>query len=312
MIEVVRYSQEDKTEWDEFVSRAKNGMFLFKRDYMDYHRDRFVDHSVMIYRDRKLVALMPANFENYTVYTHSGLTFGGLIMGSGMRQALMLDVFKELIIYLKKFEFNCLIYKSIPHIYHRLPAEEDLYAIFINSGKLIRRDASSTIRTNETKKYSKGRKHSLKKAEKIGLTVRQNRDWNSFYKIQASVLKQNHNAKPVHSADEIRMLAEQFPNNIKLFSAYREDEILACVVVYESHYVAHAQYMSSTDYGKTVGALDIIIDYLVYKEYLNKSYFDFGISTTNKGIHLNLGLSYNKESYGASTTTYDHYLIELN
>ena len=44
-----------------FLDTPKNATFLFRRDYMDYHRDRFADHSLMIFRGEKLAALLPAN-----------------------------------------------------------------------------------------------------------------------------------------------------------------------------------------------------------------------------------------------------------
>src|SRR6185312_14851566 len=58
---VERYTASRKLEWDTFVSAAKNATFLFSRDYMDYHSDRFNDHSLMIFNGRALVAVLPAN-----------------------------------------------------------------------------------------------------------------------------------------------------------------------------------------------------------------------------------------------------------
>ena len=51
-MEIHRYEPTDKTSWDKFVQGSKNGTFLFLRDYMDYHSDRFDDHSLMV-RDQK-------------------------------------------------------------------------------------------------------------------------------------------------------------------------------------------------------------------------------------------------------------------
>jgi hypothetical protein len=46
----------------------------------------------------------------------------------------------------------------------------------------------------------------------------------------------------------------------------------------------------------------------VYRE---KPYFDFGISTTEDGRNLNINLNRNKESYGARTTVYDFYELDV-
>ena len=60
-LNIVRYTAEQKTVWDSFVATSKNGTFLFMRDYMDYHADRFADHSLMFYKGGRLIALLPGN-----------------------------------------------------------------------------------------------------------------------------------------------------------------------------------------------------------------------------------------------------------
>ena len=80
MYKVELYTPERKKEWNIFIENAKNSTFLFDRNYMDYHADRFQDFSLMIYRKNKLYALLPANKKNDVLYSHQGLTYGGLIM----------------------------------------------------------------------------------------------------------------------------------------------------------------------------------------------------------------------------------------
>ncbi len=45
-----------KAEWDGFVRNSKNGTFLFYRDFIEYHGDRFGDYSLMFYDGGSLVA----------------------------------------------------------------------------------------------------------------------------------------------------------------------------------------------------------------------------------------------------------------
>src|SRR5207342_1368532 len=79
MISTVPYAPERKAEWDAFVRRAKNGLFLFFRDYMDYHADRFEDSSLMFYEGDRLFALLPASLQGGVLSSHGGLTFGGVV-----------------------------------------------------------------------------------------------------------------------------------------------------------------------------------------------------------------------------------------
>jgi len=43
--------------WDNFVSEAKNSSFLFYRNFMEYHQDRFEDHSLLLFKKEKLLVL---------------------------------------------------------------------------------------------------------------------------------------------------------------------------------------------------------------------------------------------------------------
>src|ERR1051325_5080336 len=129
-------------------------MFLFDRNYMDYHSDRFTDHSFMFFDEDKLLAVMPANVTGKAVTSHGGLTFGGIVSDGKMKTTVMLEVFAALKQYLQKRGVVELIYKAVPHIYHQLPAEEDLYALFIIGAQLVRRDVSSTISMKERVTYS--------------------------------------------------------------------------------------------------------------------------------------------------------------
>ena len=310
MIEILHYKSSDKTKWNDFISNSKNGIFLFNRDYMDYHSDRFVDHSLMFYENDKLIAVLPASEEQDVLYSHAGLTFGGIISNVKIKISTVLELFDGLLTYLSKKDFNKIIYKVMPHIYHSIPSEEDLYALFVNKAKLVRRDFSAAIRMKERLRFSKGRKHSIKKAKKMEVTVRISEDFKTFMWIEEFVLKKYHDTKPVHSSAEIKLLAKRFPENIKLFGAYKKETMLAGTIIYESENVAHAQYIASTDEGKEIGASDMIFEYLLNDYYTNKRYFDFGISTEEQGWYLNEGLALNKETFGARGIVYDWY--EMN
>jgi hypothetical protein len=157
---------------------------------------------------------------------------------------------------------------------------------------------------------SKGRKWSANRARKNGIDVRCSNELERFMALEETHLGSKYGVKPVHSAKEMRLLADRFPENIKLYGAYKGPELLGGVLVYESSQVAHAQYIAATDQGKALSALDAVLDHLLEETYAAKPYFDFGISTERNGTHLNVGLIDNKESYGARAVAYDHYEIE--
>lgn len=307
MIKVVPYQTEHKSLWDEFVGNAKNGIFLFQRDYMEYHQDRFDDHSLIFFLEGKLIALMPAHVSGDTVSSHGGLTFGGIVSDEGMKAPLMLELFDSLAAHLQENGIKRLIYKAMPHIYHDMPAEEDLYALYRHRAQLIGRGVSSTVYAPCRATVSKDRKARIKQGQKGGLEISRSEDYERFITMVAEVLSAKHGLKPVHTAAELRLLAGRFSENIKLFTTSRGQQMLAGVLVYESKNVAHAQYISSTSEGKETGAPDLLLDYLITEYYAAKRYFDFGISTERSGWHLNEGLVSNKEGFGARTILYDIY-----
>lgn len=306
---VERYGPDCRQAWDDFVSRSKNGVFLFDRGYMDYHRDRFRDHSLLFHAGARLVAVLPATEHDHGLTSHGGLTFGGVLSDERMKTSKMLAIFEVLRQYLAERSLGHLLYKAVPHIYHHLPAEEDLYALFRANATLVRRDVSSTIRLSERVRPSKGRRSSAKGARRDGVCVQRSHAFHAFMELEARQLAERHDTQPVHTGDEMAMLAERFPENIKLFTATLDDDLIGGCVVYESRHVAHAQYIGADDRGRDLGALDLVISYLLDDVFAEKRFFDFGISTEDAGRFLNEGLIRNKEGFGARATVYDFYEV---
>jgi len=311
MISIRRYIDADKKQWDEFVTASRNGTMLFYRDYMEYHRDRFRDHSLLVYDQAQLIAVFPANEVDDLLASHQGLTYGGFIIGREMRTGVMLEAFRLLREHASNNSFKKILYKAVPHIYHRQPAEEDLYALFVNDAKLVRRDISTTILLANRLSYSKGRKWAVNKGRKAGIKARPSVDFAAFMRIGEEQLLRKHNCRPVHTAAEIEALAKRFPDNIRLFSATKNEEVLGGVIAYQSETVVHAQYIAATQAGMECGALDVVIDYLLNEHSVGRRYFDFGISCTQGGRQLDVNLIGNKESFGGRATVYDFYELSV-
>lgn len=309
MVEVTKYSAEYENVWDAFVSTSRNGTFMLQRDYMEYHADRFKDHSLLFTKKGKIIALLPANVVDTEVQSHGGLSYGGIICGADMKAQLMLEVFEAMILYFRSLGFESINYKAIPHIYHQQPAEEDLYALFRNGARLYRRDLNTVISLAHTLPYSKLRKRKLK--QPYSLALRQSKDFDQFMGLCQELLLQKYKLAPVHTAAEIRLLATRFPENIKLFTATQHERIFAGILVFETNTVAHCQYIATSAEGREADALDVLTDYLISKVYSHKVYFSFGVSTEAQGHYLNQALIRNKESYGGRGVVQDFYRITL-
>jgi len=308
---VHRYSPDMAALWNEFVACSRNGTFLLDRRYMDYHCDRFADHSLMIHDDAgRLVALLPSNEVGSTLNSHAGLTYGGLILDAKSGSVAVLNMLGGVRDYMRDNGFSRLLYKTIPSIYHRQPAEEDRYALFRMGARLSRRDVLSVVPREDRIRYQDRRSRGIKSALKAGVRVAESLAYPAFWKILEDNLAARYGVAPVHSLNEMQLLQAQFPDSIRLFLAFADQSPLAGAVVYESSRVAHVQYISTSDAGRSVHALDAVFDHLLKHVYTDKSYFDFGISNEDGGRILNNGLVEQKEGFGARTVVHDHYELE--
>lgn len=312
MIKITRYISEHKEQWNAFISNAHNGLFMFNRDYMDYHSNRFFDHSLCFYKDNQLIALMPANIVDSTLFSHQGLTFGSIVIDDNVSTLTNIEIFECLIDYLKDQAISSLIYKTIPHLYHETPIEIDKYLLFKYGATVHKVELTTTISLSNPKKISQRRKRCITKANKNNLLFKQSNDWRCFWKVLKYRLEKSHNTSPTHSLREIVQLNSKFPENIKLFAGYNTDKLICGAVIYEYENIVHTQYISSSDLGYELHALDGLFDYLIKLYSARKKYFDFGISTENHGKHLNTGLLKFKEEFGGSNYNHITWKLEIN
>ena len=313
MIAIQRYTPQMRANWDDLVAGARNGTILHLRNFMDYHSDRFADHSLVAMRDGELLAVLPANQDGDTLWSHQGLTYGSWIMPSKhIDPSVMLDVMQLTVDYLRANGFKRMVYKPVPHIYHRYPAEDDLYALWRCGGRLLECGISSTIDLTNRLPLDRGCRSASNAAVRGGVEVARSEDWEGYWQVLSQVLAERHDTRPVHTIDEIKLLVNRFPSRIKLFTATAQGEVVAGVVMFEVGPVAHAQYIAASTRGRELKALtrlfDWLIDHYVEREF---RYFDFGISTEQHGTVLNRGLVQQKCRLGGRGILYPVYELIL-
>ena len=308
MFEIVRYTADKAEEWNKFVAESKNGTFLFDRHYMDYHSDRFEDYSLMFYRDGGLYALLPANREDNILWSHRGLTYGGIIMNAESTAARIQQLFRELNDYLRADGFIKVVYKPVPHIFHRIPSEEDIYSLFsVCDAKLIDRSISSTLILQYPLKWHRDRRYGINKAKAHDVTVDESQDLKGFWEVLTFNLRNKYDSCPVHSLEEMELLHDRFPQQIRLFTASKDGKVLGGTVLYITSTVVHTQYISANLEGKQWRVIDALFDYLLHECDWQQRYFDFGTSNEEDGRILVEPLIYQKEGFGGRGICYDWY-----
>jgi hypothetical protein len=308
---VTLYKSSEREIWNNFAQQSNQDTFLFQREFMEYHNDRFQDFSLMIYKKNKLIALLPANINANIVYSHQGLSYGGLIYSKVLKTIDFIQVFKALLEFLNKNEIINLTLKELPNIYlHNAMNNPISYVFFKTKGELLRTDLLSVVDL-KYRSYTNSRKEGVKRALKANLKVEESDSFDAFWNtILIPNLESKHNVKPVHCLKEITLLKSRFPKNIRQFNVFFEDKIVGGTTIFETNNVAHCQYISGNTKKNELGSLDFLHHYLLENVFTDKKFFDFGTSNINYGQQINKGLLFWKEGFGARSISQEFYKIK--
>ncbi len=305
-----KYQPSFKSQWDTFVRSSKNGTFLFERDFMEYHQDRFEDASCLVINGKKLVAVFPANINEGAVYSHQGLSYGGLVIQADLKFREYLSIFKALLQELEKESIGELFLKEIPSFYCEVPSEESSYLLFLLKANCYRVDLGMVVDYSKLIPFSRTRKRGITRAKEAGLVIKEETDFETFWN---EILVPNratiHQVKPTHVLEEIKLLHSRFPERIKQFNCYYKGDIVAGATLFITQTTVHVQYAAANELRQELGSLDLLFDTLI-PIFKDKQYFSFGISNEAQGTKLNEGLNYWKESFGARGFVHRFYSIK--
>ena len=306
---ITPFTPDRAAEWDDVVERSVNGTFLHSRRYLGYHGDRFADRSVFVGDAVFAAAEDPG--DPTRVVSHPGITYGGLVHDGGLRGEAMVEALAAVASHYREAGYRALRYKAIPAIYHREPAQDDLYALFRLGARLYRRDLSATVEIGAQTQPRSDRRRNPRTAVKRGASVSHDPGrLDDFWAVLTGSLASRHSTKPVHTAGEMRMLMELFPDRISLETVLLDGNVVAGTVHYRTDRVLHCQYSAASPAGAKAYALD-----LAFAEAIaccEAPFYDFGVSTESEGTVLNASLYDFKTSFGARGTVCDFYELTLD
>lgn len=310
------YSPDDSAVWDSFCHQAVNATLLHSRRFLSYHGDRFEDLSVLLYDGDRLCAILPAARapdDARQVVSHPGATYGGFVHSGHLAGERAIDAFRAVGAHYRSLGCERLLYKPLPHIYARSPAEDDLYALFRVGASRSRCDLSSSIDLSCRRPVSSRRKRSLKKARRVVTVSADIAHLDAYWDVLEENLARKYETRPVHSRAEIRELVGRFPAEIKLRTAHLYDTVVAGTLLFVSQQVWHAQYIASSEGGYAVSALDAVFDTSIEDaSAADARYFDFGSSNEGLGRVLNTGLYQFKTEFGGGGVAYEFYMVKLD
>lgn len=304
------YEGNDYENWNAFIGQAKNATFLFHRDFMEYHSDRFQDYSLIVLDGEKWVAVLPANVVENQVFSHQGLTYGGLVYGDKIGAALVEIILDAIIDFLKKCKIENFVLKLIPDFYQARTSNEMHYFLFQKKADLLKRSMNLVIDYSKPFQISKSKLKHFRRVSELGISIEETEDFTSFWnQILIPRLREKHKAKPVHSLEEIHQLKSYFPQNIKQINAYFEGEIVAGITLFCSERVIKSQYGATSLKGESIRALDFLFINIINKYASDFSFFDMGV--VDEDGSYNKGLLKQKEELGCAVCLQDVYEIAV-
>lgn len=310
---IKKYHKSDYEIWNAFIGLAKNATFLFHRDFIEYHNDRFDDFSLLVFEDENLKAVLPANIKGNSVYSHQGLTYGGLVFNSKLKGEKLESILDHILLYLKENSIENLYYKPIPDFYLQRGNQDLDFFLFKRGAVLERKEMNLAINLELPLQISKSKLKHFRRIENLDLDIVEEQDFEPFWeKILEPRLLEKFNVKPVHTKEEITHLKQKFPENIRQYSVYQNDEIIAGITIFETKNVVKSQYGATSEKGEQVRALDFLFINLIHKyKRKGKQFFDMGIVNEENESGYHSGLLKQKEELGCSVYNQDFYKIDL-
>jgi hypothetical protein len=196
-------------------------------------------------------------------------------------------------------------------MYHQVPAQEDVHMLFLAGAKCTGQHVNPVIIPSNVPKFQERRVRGMKKALKEGVRIELSENIDAYYTIVEDLLKA-YDSNPAHSREELIDLKKRFSNEIILHAAFVGNEMCAGLLCFETPNCVRFQYIASTLEGKDKGALDLLFATLIQETYSKKNFIDFGTSTNNQGSSLAIGISQQKEGFGARTSVQPIYTLALN
>ena len=308
---------EHREPWDAWCAAAPEATLLHTRRFLSYHGSRFDDRSLVIEEGGRWLGVLPAAVhptEPAVVVSHPGATYGGLVHGGALRGEAALQALRLAARHYAGQGHQRLQYKAVPHIYHRAPMQDDLYALFRLGARRCRCDLSSCIDLAHRLPTSERRRRGAKKAARAGLRYAEGLEHaGGLWTVLQDNLARRHGARPVHTLEELQLLAQRFPQHITLHVALLGEAVLAGLVLFRSPTVVHAQYIAASEAGHECSALDGLFEQVIAQAAASGvRYFDFGISNEDQGRVLNEGLHRFKSEFGAGGVVHEFYELDLH
>ena len=320
-VSVCEFAEHHADAWDRFVDESNNGTLFNKRAFLAYHpAERFIEKSLLFFREGTLIALLPAAMypqnTDDILYSHPGASYGGLIVRHSLSMRDTQRIVHVLIAYAREKKIAAIDMTLTPSVYLENPNQQCSFFLLQEGFQYRKRELTSVLALNKDSelilsRFTTEARRALKRADKLGVVVGPDDDFETFYDMLQKNLQMRHNVRPTHTLEEIRWLKDRFPDHIHLYTASADGNMCAGVLLFDVNprtslvfYICHAH-----EFQQYRGLNALFFD--VFKRWANRDfhYLDFGTCTLN--MKPNWGLIRFKEGFGARMDYRDSLRLQL-
>ena len=310
MIKVKKFLKDNHLAWDSFVRNANNGTIFHLRKFLNYHPpERFKDNSIEFYKGNNLLSVFPAadimKEGKRILVSHPGASYGSFITKEDLSIKDAIEIVEELNGYAIREGFDGIQMTIPPSLYSNRVSNYVEYALLSSGFDYFRREVTSTLTIGENEddilnKFKSSHQRAVKRSQNLGVEVKITNKVDEFFSILETNLKIRHDVKPTHTIDELKTLITLFPEEINVFGAFYNHQMIAGVLnIIVKEGVVLAFYISHKNEFQELRPLNLLF-FNIFKWAITKNIkmYDFGTFTVD-GV-ANMGLGRFKENFGAS------------
>lgn len=306
MITVKRYDKDYEKEWDDFVVSSNNGTIFHLQKFLSYHSEgRFNWHHLMFEKESNIVALLPARLKDNKLISPAGASFGGFVTRDISYDSIE-EVVTTFLRYCKEKKIREIYLTPAPIVYNKFMTMNIDYALLYHGFKYEKHLYSSVVNLRKIKDlcdFDKRARNAVRKAEKSGVEVIINDDYESFYPILVEN-KKKFNLSPTHTLEELKKLKQLLPDMLKLFLAYKDGILVGGSLIFICNAKTLIDFYIALDYKyqQYRPINKVLYEIIKWGRENNYEYFDIGVNqdtASNNPMDLNKTLVSFKASMGA-------------
>ncbi len=235
----------DKKLWDKFVDSSPSGLLFHKWDFLKIIEKHtgytFLPYGV--YQGEELLCVFPLFYKNYyglkmlfSPPPRICLPYLGFVMGPGYedmkqrkKEHYLNSVVEAIDKEITRLSANYVSVLSAPTYFDARPFKWNKFDVDMNYTYTIDVDRELCEIWDG---FSKDCRQRIKSVEKMNASMKESKDIDRFYSIMNSTYKDQGLNSPLISLDYLKDILAAFPDNIKIYYLYVDDQITDAELVY--------------------------------------------------------------------------------